>query len=232
MVRFLITLIICIAANPILVLGQESTNVEKTSAPSPSRSNFLHGKHSIAVSIGLLVQVKAKNDASVNGTTSDTRVDGAVGTLTYTHWFQRDWAINISLGVLGAEANSSVSGSEVFSETGSVIPILFGVRYQPSRLALSPTIRPYVSGAAGPYVGFATKSRAGLVTTNETISEATLGMHVLAGMDWFFSRFSVGVNAGYHFVTDFEQRIGSQKNYSGPEFSLAVGILLGRGASK
>lgn len=175
--------------------------------------------------------MNSTNDASVYGLSSNNRVDEIIGRLTYTHWFQRDWALNISLGVIGTEANSLVSGSDVFSETGSVIPILFGVRFQPSRLALSPVLRPYFSGAIGSYLGFATRSRAGFVTMNETISEAAFGMHVSAGMNWFFSRlFCFGVNAGYHLVTDFEQRIGSQKNYSDPEFLLAFGILFGGGA--
>ncbi len=49
-----------------------------------------------------------------------------------------------------------------------------------------------------------------------------------AGMDVFFGKiFSFGVGFGYHLVTDFEKRIGTETNYSTPEFSLAFGISFG-----
>ncbi|MFQ5653063.1 MAG: hypothetical protein ACE5IY_24300, partial [bacterium] len=161
MIRFFMTSIVCIAAYPIFVLAQESPQVEKPRVSSTSRSSFLHGKHRIAVSLGLLVQANSTHVTSVNQAGSDSRVDGAAATLAYTHWFRPDWAINISLGVLGAETRSSVGGSGVSSETGSVIPLLFGMKYQPAGLALNQALRPYVSASVGPYLGFATKSRAG-----------------------------------------------------------------------
>jgi len=227
MLKFIITLIICITSSPIFVTAQQSTNLEKSTVTS------LQGKNSIAVSIGLLIQVNSTNEATLNGIDSNNRVDGTAGSLTYTYWLQPDWAINFSIGILGAEANASVTGSEFSAETGSVIPILFGVRYQPSGLALSHSLRPYLSGAVGPYWGFATKNNTRPFLTNKTISETALGLRVAAGMDWFFSRlFSIGVNAGYHFVSDFEQPVGSQKNYSGPEFSLNFGIIFGKGTNK
>ncbi|RMF67736.1 MAG: hypothetical protein D6743_04425 [Calditrichaeota bacterium] len=226
MARVLMKSMICLAAFPILLCAQETTNAQETGVAS------LKGRHSVAASVGLMVEANSSQVVSVDGIRSGQRATAPLGMLSYIHWFQRDWAVTLSGGLLSAEATSSVNGPNVSSETGSVIPILFGIRYQPAALALSPAVRPYFSGSVGPYLGVGTRSGTGTVTGSETISETAVGARVAAGMDWLFGRFTFGMNAGYHFVTDFKQRIGSKKNYSGAELSLTFGILLGKGTAK
>lgn len=64
----------------------------------------------------------------------------------------------------------------------------------------------------------------------EARSETALGSRLAVGVDLsLFRWFKLGFAGGYHFVTDFENRIGSEKNYSGPEFSLSLGIVFGKG---
>jgi hypothetical protein len=79
-------------------------------------------------------------------------------------------------------------------------------------------------------MGFASNVRTGLTVGTETVKETALGACLSGGLELFPWRFlNIGFAAGYHFVGDFDQRIGPETNYSGPEFCLFIGVLLGKG---
>jgi hypothetical protein len=84
--------------------------------------------------------------------------------------------------------------------------------------------------SVGPYIGFATNSVVGETVDEGIVVESVLGFRVRSGAAVFVSkRFRFGVAVGYHFVSDFEEHIGGDKDYSGPEFTLGFGVLLGKG---
>jgi hypothetical protein len=61
-------------------------------------------------------------------------------------------------------------------------------------------------------------------------TEATIGGHVGGGVDFHLARwFSVGVNAGYNWMADFSEPVGTRDNYSGPELGVSFGWLFGHG---
>jgi len=65
---------------------------------------------------------------------------------------------------------------------------------------------------------------------SESYSETALGSRLGVSMDLLLGKwFTLGVGAGYYLVTDFERPIGSEKNYSSPEFSLSFGMIFGKG---
>jgi len=67
-----------------------------------------------------------------------------------------------------------------------------------------------------------------MTTSTETVSETALGARLGLGMDFFLGKlFTFGVGLGYHWVSEFENPIGSEKDYSSPEFSLSFGIAFG-----
>ncbi|MBU1700329.1 MAG: hypothetical protein KJ970_16010 [Candidatus Eisenbacteria bacterium] len=191
---------------------------------------LLKGRHGITIFSGLLNQTSTETDISHGNVNTDTRVNGFLGSISYNHWARKDWAVCLSAGVITAETSTSVEQGEVESKSAAVLPLLFGLAYYPEKLALSPPWRPYASIAVGPYIGSATNSIAGETVGSKTVSEAVLGLRIQAGMDFFFSkRFKAGVVAGYHFVGEYEEQIGADTDYSGPEFSICFGILLGSG---
>jgi len=97
-------------------------------------------------------------------------------------------------------------------------------------LAISPSLRPYGSVAIGPWLRSATNSHVGTNVESKTVSESVLGLRVQAGVDMFFAkRFKAGIVLGYDLVSDFDEQIGSHRNYSGLLFSAGLGILLGAG---
>ena len=50
------------------------------------------------------------------------------------------------------------------------------------------------------------------------------GADVLLGRRW-----SLGVSAGYNWMADFPETIGTRKNYSGVDVGVAVGWMWGKG---
>jgi hypothetical protein len=96
--------------------------------------------------------------------------------------------------------------------------------------AIGDALRPYVYASLGPYFGFASDVRTGVTAGTESYSGTALGSRVAAGMELSLSRrFTLGLAVGYRLVSDFERRIGAEENYSSPEFSLSLGVVIGRG---
>ena len=215
---------------PLSVAAQTLPVAEEKESARQSVSNSLRGKHSIALGIGLLGKMTVTNEVSAGGVTNSVEERELLGSIAYTYWLENDLGFNFSLGVLGIDATNSVQGSEVSTETATVVPLLFGVKYQPFRLTTSDVLRPYVLASVGPLFGSATINRVGVNIESESYSETALGSRLGVGMDLLLGKwFTLGVGAGYYLVTDFERPIGSEKNYSSPEFSLSFGMIFGKG---
>jgi hypothetical protein len=162
--------------------------------------------------------------------TTKSESNGFLGSVGYTYWVEDEWGITFRAGVSDVDATVSTNGSGTLVESATVVPVLLGVKYQPVRLIDSDVMRPFASVSAGPYVGSASEVRTGATTVVEARTESALGSRLAVGLDIRLSRlFRLGFAGGYHFVADFENRIGSEKNYSGPEFSLSFGIVFGKG---
>lgn len=222
--------VIFLMSFPISVMGQTLPTAQGTESVGRPASKSLRGKHGIELSIGLISEMSSTTEVSAGGVSTKSEANGLIGSIGYTYWFEDDWAINVSAGVVDADATVSAGGSGTFVESAAVVPILFGVKYQPSRLIDSDVVSPYVSASVGPYLGFASNVWTGTTTSVEARSETALGLRLAIGADLSLSRlFRLGIGGGYHFVTDFENRIGPEKNHSSPEFSISFGIVFGKG---
>jgi len=209
------------AALPISALAQTTHE---------SESNSLRGRHGIELSLGFLSEVSAANEVSVGGVATTSEVNGVIGSIAYNYWFADEWAVNLSVGIANADASTSVTGSGVSVESAVVIPLLFGVKYKPIELAVGEALRPYLYAQLGPYFGSASDVRSGTTIGTESYTETALGSRAGVGMDLSLGRsFTLGASVGYRLVSDFARRIGSETNYSSPEFSLSIGVLIGKG---
>ncbi len=199
-------------------------------AQDGSASNSWRGKHHIQLGVGLLSDYGVESEVSFGSVSNVVGGEGFFGSVAYDYWIDHNLAIGVSVGLIGSEVSTSVSGARVSVETASVVPLMFGIKYQPWRISGSNAVRPFVFASAGPFVGSGTRTRAGVIIGNETFTETVLGSNFGLGADVVLSRlFVLGVRAGYYLVSDFDSPIGSQKNYSSPEFTLSFGILLGKG---
>ena len=190
----------------------------------------LKGSHGIDVQAGLLASTNASTTTSVGGVTTSSTSSGFLGGLAYSYWVENTVAVTVSAGVADASAETSTGTGGTSVETGTIVPLLFGVKYQPFRLTSDDVLRPYGLVAVGPFLGFASNVYAGPTTTTQTVSETALGSRLGVGLDLSLSRSLIlGVGVGYRFVADFKNRIGAEKNYSGPDFLLSFGVVFGGG---
>ncbi len=191
--------------------------IQSASFAQSERIN-LAGRHSIFFDGGF--KTNSTTSAVVSAGTVDTKT-GFVGGLNYGYWFDNEWALTFGAGVFGAEASTKFNGVE----TSAIVPLLFGIRYYPERLALGNAGRFYASMSLGQYIGFATRVKT--IYSTETISESVFGGEAAAGIDLFIaSWFKIGPKFSYHFLSDYSEVIGMKKNLSGAAFSIEFGFVL------
>ena len=178
----------------------------------------LTGRSSINIGIGLTGQRTANVGLSGVG----THTTGEVGSFGFVHWIHPEVAVTITAAALGTDAN--VVGGE--SHSAAVTPILFGASYSPLALAITPTIRPYVSVAAGPY--FHTIADAGGLSGETTTVESVGGVRSAVGANWFVSRhFLISVEGDYHAVGHFSHEDVLTQKPSGFGMSFGFGFAWG-----
>lgn len=206
---------------PIRIAAQDLTTSEEVQRP-------LRGKHRIEFMAGVLSEVSTSTTVTAGDVTTTSNSDGLIWSIAYTYHLEEDFGVNVSMGVLDVEATTSAGSSGASVETGSVIPLLLGVKYQPWKFAVRDVVRPYLSASVGAYVGSASNVRAGTTTGVESYTETAPGFRLAIGADLLLGRyFTLGVVAGYHLVSDFDKPVGSMENYSSPEVSLALGVAFG-----
>ncbi len=212
---------------PLLCWGQDVLQ------PATAANSSLLNKHSLTIQIGFSGQATNSTSLSETGIAATTSANGPTVFLSYSYWFKANWAFFVKSGALQVEAKNQTEGYEVFSETGVVIPLLLGAKFQPETISAGKAIRPFLSVSLGPYLGFGTQSSAGLSVSNKTSAETALGARVGIGIDAFFgTHFLLGFDAGYHLVSDFSTPIANQENYSGGEVLLTLGFIWGESPKK
>src|SRR5262249_18207051 len=146
------------------------------SAQSPDDSLNLKDKSAVILGVGLTgARGAGIAPKSVSAQTSE------VGSLGFIHWVHPELAVTVNASVLQAETTVGVSGVH----SSAITPLLFGVSYAPRALAITASLRPYVSAAAGPYVHVS--QNAGPTSIGSTIETAP-GARLAGGVQWFAAR--------------------------------------------
>lgn len=159
--------------------------------------------HRITLSIGLLPQIDAEPGSA--------QISGYVGSLAYANRVTTNWEVELDAALHDAEATGG--------ESATVTSLLIGANAYP--LGLTPSLRPYVTGALGPYVGVSARSA-------EARTETVLGARIGAGVDarltgWLYS----GLRVAYHAAPDFDEPVGTIANPRGVQLSLELGVTFG-----
>jgi hypothetical protein len=169
----------------------------------------LQGRHSLTFGVGLLP------DAEISP--GNVSANGFLGSFSYAYWPYEEWGLETSVSLL----NSELSGGNA----ASISTILFGASYYPEFLALGSFARPYISGAAGPYIGTETgNSFQGAGPDIQTVIGVRLGIGADA-YAWNWLR--LGLLAAYHLTPEFDDALGIIQSGSGAQLSLELGLSFG-----
>lgn len=177
----------------------------------------LVGRSTLLFGVGLL----GSRDASATAGTSGVHASGEIASMSFAHWVTPSIAVEINTGVLGANATAGFGGAR----TNTITPVLFGFSFSPRALALSRTVRPFVSAAAGPYIHSSSDaSGAGANASSESVA----GARFAAGANLFVSRhFMLAVSGDYNAVGRFSRLDSVSEHPSGFGMSFALGFAWG-----
>jgi hypothetical protein len=215
----------------LLLCGLTFAQTAPPSNNSIIKTGGLEGRHGLDLNLGIYDNSNITSISSVSGINTSVITNtsiGFMGSIAYQYWFKDYLSFRIGAGALVTDVNTkTTAGTEVSLEVATVSPILTGVNFYPLQISEENRVLPYLSLYAGPYIGVYTKSEVGIASvTEETTVEAVIGTKLGAGVDFLLgSIFKLGATAGYHFVGDYSQPIGSETNYSGPEYSLTFGFV-------
>jgi len=188
----------------------------------------LTGRSRIELRTGVGMRVNSGTSTSASGVEVKTDAAGFLGGLGYSHWFKGDLAGMVSVGVLsvGTETRAGTGGVE--TRTAVVVPFFVGVRRYVGSSDPESGTRLFGSVEVGPVTGHQSSTSVGSVVAVESITRTAMGGRAGVGVDFLLgSRVMLGIVGGYALMTDFSDPIGGQKNHSGADLGLSLGILFG-----
>jgi hypothetical protein len=158
------------------------------------------------------------------------------GGLQYTRFLREDLAATLAFDVLSAEADlvtfDGFSSSGTRQQRSQIVSVPLGLRWdpQPGNLRTKP-VKLYLATGLGPVIGLHTGGSVDESTAFVgTRAAMTFGGFVGGGADVLLGRrWSLGVSAGYRWMADFSETIGTRKNYSGIDVGIGIGWMWGKG---
>ena len=190
----------------------------------------LKGHHQIGISVGMWNQTTStRTEAGIGGVETTVGTSGGMGGVSYAYWFNDDLALRVDVAGMLTDIETDAGVDGVESKTGSITRILIGAKKIWVMSDSSPRFRPFLSAMIGPFIGNQSETHAGLTVVSESRTETAVGGALAGGTDIRIgSRFMAIASVGYNLMSDFNHSIGGSRNYSGPEFSFGLGVVLGR----
>jgi len=171
---------------------------------------------------------------AVGSQTMDVR-----GGLQYTRFLRENLAATLSFNVLSAEADlvtiNGTSSSGTRMQRSQIVSLPLGLQWdpQPGDLRMKP-VKLYLAAGLGPVWGV---HAGGSIDESSLFAGTrvamTVGGFVGAGADVLIGRrWSLGVSAGYNWMADFSEPLGTRKNFSGLDVGVSLGWIWGKGTGQ
>jgi len=219
------------------VLGAENLDlVEREGTvlrggPVP-RTNSLARRHRIELRAGWNQGGGVVEATQVGGIRTSVDVGDLLVALSYGYWAQENLATTLTFTVLGSKVNTAV-GHGTSSDVTSIVSALLGLRYYFPSSTYGQALRPYITAAAGPYIGSTARNETGAQIITDVTTRGAPGGHLGGGVDVPLGRhFMLGVDAGYHLMMDFSEPVGGKENYSGFEVGVGLSWVFGQGVER
>ena len=137
-------------------------------------------------------------------------------------------AFRITVGLMAASIDVQTNISGVSTEFAAIVPVYFGVRYFFPKSSHGKQFRPFLGGSVGTIVGSQESVRTGMTVATESRAVGGFGAEAEAGVSILLGRSVLSSFAvAYDQKTDFSQSIGGSRNYSGPQMTMGISLLLG-----
>ena len=167
----------------------------------------------------------------VHGVETTAKSGALLIALNYRRWLQENLSVNFNFSALAGEVSSRVESSGVSTHTVGVFSLMVGMRYYLPESTFDTSMRPYLAASVGPYIASEAKTEVGSQIIVESQTLTSFGTNLGGGLDFELSRyFMADVYVGYNLMMDFSEPVGGRDNYSGPELSVGISYLFGKGA--
>ena len=194
------------------------------SSASFAQGLSLKDRSVLELNLGIWGGANVSNTIGVSGIQSNANTSSFVGSLLYAYGIREDMSVTLSAGVLAAGASANIGLLGVSQESGSVVPLLLGVRYYVPSPEERAKVRPFVSLGVGTYLGFESSNSVGFTVVQESHTESAFGGRIGAGIDFYLNNnFKFVANAGYNVMSDFSSPITGRLNFNGGDFSIGAG---------
>jgi hypothetical protein len=189
----------------------------------------LRGRHRIDLNIGWWSTRPEKLDLGSGMVNTIVGSWDILGGLGYSRWLREDLALAINVSALGGEATVT-TGAEVTVESLALVSLMVSARKYLPASTLRSGVRPYLTGGVGTFIGNVSKTETGPTVNVTSETMGAFGGQFGGGIDLPMGKyFIIGAKAAYNLVSDFREPLGGRKNYSGSEFSVSLGLMLGKG---
>ena len=184
------------------------------------------GRHRVDISTGMW----RKGD---NGTTTTTGVVGldSFGGFGYTRFVREDLAFAVSVDSFGVDSGTSVGTNGAAAGLVGGLSMNAGIHWNPFKGDhRTQAFKPFIAVGLGPVVGLSSGEFVGRTVSSGKATRLALGAFVGGGFDVFVHHsVAVGVTAGYNVMPNFSEPVGLRDNFNGPQVSLSLGWLFGKG---
>jgi hypothetical protein len=116
------------------------------------------------------------------------------------------------------------------TEVTTISSLLVGVRWTPTKNPRA-SVRPYLTGLVGPYIGSGSSTSTGLGGVRvQTNVQAAPGVYLGGGVDFRIGgHFMLGVGIGADLPANFSEELGGKKNYRAFQMNVSFGWAWGKG---
>ncbi len=188
---------------------------------SPSTAISLEHRSGLEFRLGMRGDDGYHEETHIDGVVNTSGTDNLMFSMGFSHWVEHDVALTLTLSILAGQSDNRTGRFGVINEDYAVVSFLLGGRYYFYKSNYDSPWFPYLAFGAGPVIGASDRNTVDDVVINESRTVTAYGAYFGGGMDVAFGRrILLGLNLGYHAMTDFARPIGGRENYSDPEFGL------------
>jgi hypothetical protein len=209
---------------------EREETISRGRSDTPPGPRPLAGRHRIDLRWTISRQDNGWASVSSPGTSVETSVSGLGGGVDYYRWFREDFAFALSVSGRAVDIKTYAGLPGTGTDVTTISSLLVGVRWYPTRRP-DATVRPWVAGLVGPYIGTGTTTGAGLSGVSaETKVLAVPGAFLGAGVDFRIGgHFTLGVGLGADLPADFSEDLGGTRNYRALQMGVSFGWTWGKG---
>jgi len=193
----------------------------------------LEKRHQLGLKVGMWSQTNSvRTEIALSGVETTVGNNGAMGGIFYGHWIQENFELTVNIEGMALDVSTESGLFGVSSETSSVSAFLIGGKYYFVNSTLQSSVRPFVRGSVGPFIGSQSSNTISPSIIVESRTETAIGAQFAGGLSFLTTSYLMRqIEVSYNLMTDFDAAIGGSKNYSGPGFSFNCGWLFGGGVA-